>query len=57
MRCSLRRKEQGGSKAYPGPMVTERTNMGLVYVSLHVKHVEDLRSFMKNHAAAGESVE
>lgn len=38
---------------YPGPMVTERTNMGLIYVSLHVKHVEDLRNFMKNHSAAG----
>lgn len=38
---------------YPGPMVTERTNMGLVYVSLRAKHVEDLRSFMKGHHAAG----
>ncbi|MBV0914036.1 hypothetical protein [Anianabacter salinae] len=38
---------------YPGPMITERTNMGLVYVSLRVKHVEDLRNFMKNHKAAG----
>ena len=38
---------------YPGPMVTERTNMGFVYVSLQVKHVEDLRNFMKNHGAAG----
>lgn len=37
---------------YPGPMVTERTNMGLVYVSLHTKHVEDVRSFVKSHAAA-----
>lgn len=37
---------------YPGPMVTERTNMGLIYVSLDAKHVEDLRSFMKSHAAA-----
>lgn len=37
---------------YPGPMVTERTNMGLVYVSLRAKHVEDLRSFMKTHQAA-----
>ncbi|MEP6020158.1 MAG: hypothetical protein ABJ251_16905 [Paracoccaceae bacterium] len=37
---------------YPGPMVTERTNMGLVYVSLNTKHVEDVRSFVKSHAAA-----
>ncbi len=37
---------------YPGPMVTERTNMGLVYVSLDAKHVTDLRSFLQNHPAA-----
>ena len=37
---------------YPGPMVTERTNMGLVYVSLRAKHVEDVRTFMKKHQAA-----
>ena len=37
---------------YPGPMVTERTNMGLVYVSLDAKHVTDLRSFLQNHAAS-----
>jgi hypothetical protein len=37
---------------YPGPMVTERTNMGLIYVSLHVKHVEDVRSFLKSHPAS-----
>lgn len=37
---------------YPGPMVTERTNMGLIYVSMDAKHVEDLRSFMKKHKAA-----
>jgi len=36
---------------YPGPMVTERTNMGFVYVSLHVKHVEDLRKFLQSHPA------
>ena len=37
---------------YPGPMVTERTNMGLVYVSLDAKHVTDLRSFLQNHSAS-----
>lgn len=31
---------------YPGPMVTERTNMGLVYVSLDSKEVMDLRAFL-----------
>ncbi len=31
---------------YPGPMVTERTNMGFVYVSLAEKRVVDLRSFL-----------
>ncbi len=36
---------------YPGPMVAERTNMGLVYVSLHTKHVEDVRNFVKSHNA------
>ena len=37
---------------YPGPMVTERTNMGLIYVSLDAKHVTDLRSFLQNHSAS-----
>ena len=37
---------------YPGPMVTERTNLGLVYVSLDAKHVTDLRSFLQNHSAS-----
>jgi hypothetical protein len=31
---------------YPGPMVTERTNMGFVYVSLAEKRVVDLRDFL-----------
>ena len=31
---------------YPGEMVTERTNMGLVYVSLDAKSVTDLRDFL-----------
>ena len=32
---------------YPGEMVTERTNLGFVYVSLRTKDVLDLRSFLK----------
>jgi len=39
---------------YPGEMVTERTNMGLVYVSLDAKQVTDLRSFLQNHPASGK---
>lgn len=31
---------------YPGEMVTERTNLGFVYVSLENKEVVDLRSFL-----------
>lgn len=31
---------------YPGEMVTERTNMGFVYVSIDAKDVVDLRSFL-----------
>lgn len=31
---------------FPGPMVTERTNMGFVYVSLTRKEVVDLRRFL-----------
>lgn len=41
-----------GYLPYPGPMVTERTNMGLVYVSLDAKHVTDLRNFLQNHSAS-----
>ncbi|MEM1074715.1 MAG: hypothetical protein AAF665_18495 [Pseudomonadota bacterium] len=38
---------------YPGEMVTERTNMGFVYVSLETKEVVDLRSFLhERHAHA-----
>ena len=40
---------------YPGEMVTERTNMGLVYVSLDAKHTTDLRSFLLHHPASGRS--
>ena len=32
---------------FPGQMVTERTNMGLVYVSLAEKAVLDIRDFLK----------
>lgn len=31
---------------YPGEMVTERTNLGFVYVSLNAKTVLDLRAFI-----------
>ncbi len=31
---------------YPGPMVTERTNMGFIYVSMSRKEVMDLRTFL-----------
>ncbi|MEM7471291.1 MAG: hypothetical protein AAF340_08060 [Pseudomonadota bacterium] len=41
---------------YPGEMVTERTNMSLIYVSLHVKHVEDLRKFLQSHPAAKDTI-
>lgn len=33
---------------YPGEMVTERTNLGFVYVSLASKDVMDLRSFLQD---------
>ena len=36
---------------YPGEMVTERTNLGFVYVSLETKEVVDLRSFLHEHHA------
>ena len=39
---------------YPGDMVTERTNMGFVYVSLRAKQVNDLRNFLLHHPAAAE---
>ena len=39
---------------YPGDLVTERTNLGFVYVSLRAKQVNDLRSFLQNHAAAAD---
>ncbi|MEM6324408.1 MAG: hypothetical protein AAF748_12015 [Pseudomonadota bacterium] len=32
---------------YPGEMVTERTNLGFVYVSLDAKEVVDLRQFLR----------
>ena len=36
---------------YPGKMVTERTNLGFVYVSLDSKEVVDLRSFLQDRHA------
>ena len=39
---------------YPGEMVTERTKMGLVYVSLESKQVTDLRHCLQNHPASGK---
>jgi hypothetical protein len=39
---------------YPGPMVKERTNMGLVYVSLYARHTTDIRSFLQGHPAAAQ---
>ena len=38
---------------YPGEMVTERTNLGFVYVSLDAKEVVDLRSFLHDRHAHG----
>jgi len=40
--------------AFPGEMVTERTNMNFVYVSIDAKHLMDLRSFIQKHPAAEE---
>ncbi|MFK7878136.1 hypothetical protein [Roseobacter sp.] len=39
---------------YPGDMVSERTNMGFVYVSMDAKHTTDIRSFLQKHSAAQE---
>ncbi|MEM7745996.1 MAG: hypothetical protein AAF409_20050 [Pseudomonadota bacterium] len=39
---------------FPGAMVTERTNMGFVYVSLARKEVVDLRDFLKARAESGD---
>ncbi|WP_300060547.1 hypothetical protein [uncultured Roseobacter sp.] len=39
---------------YPGEMVTERTNMGLIYVSIDAKRVTDLRTFLQTHPASGK---
>ncbi|MFK7762077.1 MAG: hypothetical protein AB8B62_02350 [Roseobacter sp.] len=38
---------------YPGEMVTERTNLGFVYVSMEAKDVVDLRSFLHEREAHG----
>ena len=37
---------------YPGEMVTERTNLGFVYVSLRAKSITDLRTFISAKVAA-----
>ena len=37
---------------YPGEMVTERTNLGFVYVSLQAKSITDLRTFISAKVAA-----
>jgi len=37
---------------YPGDLVTERTNMNFIYVSIDAKEVTDLRSFLQKHPAA-----
>ena len=39
---------------YPGEMVSERTSLGLIYVSLDAKHTTDLRSFLQTLAAVGK---
>lgn len=36
---------------YPGEMVTERTNLGFVYVSIDTKEVVDLRNFLQEKHA------
>ncbi|MEO0916774.1 MAG: hypothetical protein AAFY31_07285, partial [Pseudomonadota bacterium] len=41
---------------YPGDMVTERTNMSFIYVSLDTKEIKDLRSFLQHHPAAQDVV-
>lgn len=40
---------------YPGDLVSERTNLNFVYVSLEAKVCVDLRAFLKQHEAAGLS--
>ena len=36
---------------FPGGMIKERTNMNFVYVSINKKHINDLRSFLRdNHS-------
>lgn len=39
---------------YTGEMVTDRTNLGFVYVSLKAKQVTDLRVFLQSHPAAAD---
>ncbi len=39
---------------YPGEMVTERTNMGFIYVSIDEKTVVDLRDFLRQRHLGDE---
>lgn len=41
---------------YPGEMVTERTNLGFVYVSLDTKEIVDLRNFLHDRHAHREEI-
>ncbi len=38
---------------YPGEMVTERTNLAFIYVSLNARTVTDLRAFMSERISVG----
>ncbi|MEM9371499.1 MAG: hypothetical protein AAGA26_10110, partial [Pseudomonadota bacterium] len=38
---------------FPGEMITERTNMGFVYVSIDRKSVLDLRDFLRERGETG----
>lgn len=40
---------------FPGEMVTERTNMALIYVSTARKHELDLRAFIQGRVAEGDA--
>lgn len=40
---------------YPGEMVTERTNLSFVYVSLDTKELVDLRSFLHDRHAHADT--
>ena len=42
---------------YPRDMVTERANMGLVYVSIETRHVVDIRDFLQDHPATDQDTD